>query len=146
VIAATAIAAMTIAANASAQPANHEHSPPQDQHPQDQHPHDQHEHDQHEHEQPPNQQPDQPEHDMAMEHGAMATTLDIPDTRDASGTSWQPDSTPMFMWHWMTGGWSLGLHTNVFAGVGCPVTVKPARGTARCEQFPVPLDRRQSRQ
>jgi hypothetical protein len=46
----------------------------------------------------------------------MATTLGIPETRDASGTSWQPDSTPMFMWHWMTGGWSLGLHTNVFAG------------------------------
>jgi hypothetical protein len=22
----------------------------------------------------------------------------------------------MFMRHWMTGGWSLGLHTNVFAG------------------------------
>ena len=106
VIAATAIAAMTMAANASAQPTNREH----------QHQPDQHQPDQHEHEQPPNQQHDQPEHDMAMEHGAMSTTLGIPETRDASGTSWQPDLTPMFMWHWMTGGWSLGLHANVFAG------------------------------
>jgi len=111
VIAAIAIAAMTMAANASAQPTNDEH-----QHSQDQHPPGQHEQDQHEHEQRPNQQHDQPEHDMAMEHDAMSTTLGIPETRDASGTSWQPDSTPMFMWHWMTGGWSLGLHTNVFAG------------------------------
>jgi hypothetical protein len=51
-----------------------------------------------------------------MEHGMMPTPLDIAESRDASGTSWQPDSTPMFMWHWMTRGWSLGLHTNVFAG------------------------------
>jgi hypothetical protein len=51
-----------------------------------------------------------------MEHAAMATPLDIPETRDASGTSWQPESTPMFMWHAMMDGWALGLHTNVFAG------------------------------
>src|SRR5262245_47158731 len=58
------------------------------------------------------------EHEHAMpamgEHGD--TPLGIPETRDASGTAWQPDSTPMFMWHWMTGGWSVGLHTNVFGG------------------------------
>ena len=46
----------------------------------------------------------------------MTTPLGIPEARDASGTSWQPDSTPMFMWHWMTGDWSLALHGNVFAG------------------------------
>lgn len=51
----------------------------------------------------------------AMDHGTAAP-LGIPETREASGTSWQPDSTPMFMWHWRTGDWSLGLHTNVFAG------------------------------
>jgi hypothetical protein len=56
------------------------------------------------------------DHDMAAMHGAGAP-LGIPDTRDASGTSWQPDSTPMFMWHWMAGGWTLGLHTSVFAGL-----------------------------
>lgn len=61
-------------------------------------------------------QPMEHEHPMpAMgEHGD--TPLGIPETRDASGTAWQPDSTPMFMWHWMTGGWSVGLHTNVFGG------------------------------
>jgi hypothetical protein len=57
------------------------------------------------------------EHEMApMEHGQASSPLGIAETRAASGTSWQPDSTPMFMWHWMTGGWTLGLHTSVFAG------------------------------
>lgn len=51
-----------------------------------------------------------------MEHGPRKPPLGIPETRDASGTSWQPDSTPMFMWHAMAGGWSLDLHANVFAG------------------------------
>ncbi|HEU0036139.1 MAG TPA: hypothetical protein VFQ53_36250 [Kofleriaceae bacterium] len=55
------------------------------------------------------------EHEMPM--GEMPDTpLGISEMRDASGTSWQPDSTPMFMWHWKTAGWSVGLHTNVFAG------------------------------
>ena len=57
--------------------------------------------------------------DDSKEHAAMPsmpTPLDIPETRDASGTSWQPDVTPMFMWHAMLGGWSLGAHANVFAG------------------------------
>jgi hypothetical protein len=50
------------------------------------------------------------EHEMSpTETGTMTTPLGIPETRDASGTSWQPESTPMFMWHWMTGGWSLAL-------------------------------------
>jgi hypothetical protein len=58
---------------------------------------------------------------MEHAHGAempaaTSTPLGIPETRDASGTSWQPESTPMFMWHAIGRGWSLGLHTNVFAG------------------------------
>ncbi len=56
------------------------------------------------------------EGEREMEHGAMKTPLDVPETREASGTSWQPESTPMFMWHTMARGWSIGLHTNVFAG------------------------------
>jgi len=80
------IAASVVSGTAAAQPMQHDH-----------------EHMDHEH--------------MDMhEHAAMATPLGIADTRDASGTSWQPDSTPMFMWHWMTGGWSLALHENLFAG------------------------------
>ena len=51
-----------------------------------------------------------------MEHEMMTTPLGIPETREASGTSWQPESTPMFMWHAMMGGWALGFHTSVFAG------------------------------
>lgn len=65
-------------------------------------------------------QPAEPDHEHTMspgmDHGPARTGLAIPEMRDASGTAWQPDSTPMFMWHWMTGGWSLGLHTNIFAG------------------------------
>jgi hypothetical protein len=50
-------------------------------------------------------------------HQAMEPTpLGIEDTRNASGTAWQPDSTPMFMWHTRAGGWQLGLHTNSFFG------------------------------
>src|SRR5439155_19084467 len=44
------------------------------------------------------------------------TPLGIDEARDASGTGWQPDSTPMFMWHAMARGWTLGLHTNTFVG------------------------------
>ena len=56
--------------------------------------------------------------DAGMEAGMamMPTPLDIEETREASGTAWQPDSTPMFMWHAMTHGWMLGLHTNSFVG------------------------------
>jgi hypothetical protein len=42
--------------------------------------------------------------------------LGIEESRDASGTSWQPESTPMFMWHAKAAGWMLGLHTSSFAG------------------------------
>jgi hypothetical protein len=72
-------------------------------------------HDQHEHAMPAEREPEMgPE--MDMERGAARTPLGIAETREASGTSWQPESTPMFMWHAMARGWSLGLHTNVFAG------------------------------
>lgn len=40
----------------------------------------------------------------------------IPMSRDASGTAWQPDDTPMYGHHLMTGDWSLMAHYNVFAG------------------------------
>lgn len=44
------------------------------------------------------------------------TPLGIENARDASGTAWQPDSTPMFMWHARAGNWHLALHTNSFVG------------------------------
>jgi hypothetical protein len=61
----------------------------------------------------------QPAMDDAMgeEHASTDTApLGIDDTRDASGTAWQPESTPMFMWHARSGDWRLGLHTNSFFG------------------------------
>ena len=48
--------------------------------------------------------------------GMERTPLGIEEMRSASGTSWQPDSTPMFMWHARSGDWRLGLHTNSFFG------------------------------
>jgi hypothetical protein len=54
---------------------------------------------------------------MGEAHQSMTPTLlGIEETREASGTSWQPESTPMFMWHATAGGWMLGLHTNTFVG------------------------------
>ncbi|CAN5917850.1 hypothetical protein BH11MYX2_BH11MYX2_04700 [soil metagenome] len=49
-------------------------------------------------------------------HSMEPTPLGIEESRDASGTSWQPESTPMFMWHAKAGGWVLGLHTSSFVG------------------------------
>ena len=63
--------------------------------------------------------------DEAMEeaHESMPSTpLGIEETRDASGTSWQPESTPMFMWHAKAGAWTLGLHTNSFVGYDSKAT------------------------
>ncbi|HET7504931.1 MAG TPA: hypothetical protein VFK02_28100 [Kofleriaceae bacterium] len=55
--------------------------------------------------------------EMHEAHGGMERTpLGIEDTRSASGTSWQPDSTPMFMWHARSGDWRLALHTSSFVG------------------------------
>lgn len=40
--------------------------------------------------------------------------LGVPHTREASGTSWLPDLSPMHALHGEAGGWSLMLHGNVF--------------------------------
>lgn len=61
---------------------------------------------------------------MAAMDGMPAGPLGIDDTRDASGTAWQPDTTPMFMWHVRAGGWSLGLHENIFAGYAHAATTR----------------------
>jgi hypothetical protein len=54
--------------------------------------------------------------------GMERTPLGIDETRSGSGTSWQPDSTPMFMWHARAGDWRLGLHTNSFIGYDSTAT------------------------
>lgn len=53
---------------------------------------------------------------MGMNMG-MSAPLGIPDSRTASGTSWQPDSTPSYGAHLMPGGgWTLMAHALVFGG------------------------------
>ena len=49
---------------------------------------------------------------MSMESGPLG----LPESRAASGTSWQPDSTPMHGVHFGHGSWMMMAHTNVFAG------------------------------
>jgi hypothetical protein len=50
-------------------------------------------------------------------HGPMFEgALGIPDSRNASGTAWQPDSTPMNAVHFMTQDWMLMVHGLLFAG------------------------------
>ena len=60
--------------------------------------------------QPASPPPAEPE--PVHEHGATAPTL-FP-SRDASGTAWLPDSTPMFGFHQQRGLWEVMLHGNAF--------------------------------
>jgi hypothetical protein len=47
---------------------------------------------------------------------AMESPLGVPESREASGTSWQPDSTPMHALHFMVDDWMVMAHGNVFVG------------------------------
>lgn len=46
----------------------------------------------------------------------MTGPLGLPHSREASGTSWQPDSTPMRAVHFMEGDWMFMAHGAAFAG------------------------------
>jgi hypothetical protein len=70
----------------------------------------------HEHPAAPPSSSEQPEHHHHEEGMAMTGPLGIPETRNASGTSWQPDSTPMHGVHFMKGAWGIMVHANAFAG------------------------------
>jgi hypothetical protein len=61
---------------------------------------------QHEHPQPAPDAGTQHQH----QHGASS----LFSTRDASGTSWLPDVTPMYGFHGQLAGWEVMLHGNVF--------------------------------
>jgi hypothetical protein len=52
-----------------------------------------------------------------MDHGAGPAMgiLGSPMAREASGTSWQPDTTPVFGWHFATGGFRWMVHGLAFA-------------------------------
>jgi hypothetical protein len=54
------------------------------------------------------------EGERAGMHGRMASTAGIPDTQEASGTSWQPSVAPHYAFHSPSGRWSLMTHYNVF--------------------------------
>jgi hypothetical protein len=56
------------------------------------------------------------EHEHHGMHGT-STTWGAMDARNASGTSWQPRSTPEAMVHRMAGGWMFMLHGNAFAAL-----------------------------
>lgn len=53
---------------------------------------------------------------MGMAPKAMTSALfpGLPMSREASGTSWQPDSSPVFAWHAEAGKWSLMFHGGAF--------------------------------
>jgi hypothetical protein len=47
---------------------------------------------------------------MAGMEDRMAGVLGIPHTRLGSGTSWQPQSSPHYGWHFVRGSWTLMIH------------------------------------
>ena len=56
------------------------------------------------------------QHAMHMEMPAMTSALfpGLPMARESSGTSWQPDASPVFAWHVPAGSWSLMIHGGIF--------------------------------
>ena len=52
-----------------------------------------------------------------MDHGTMshAYSRNLPMSRNGSGTSWQPDQTPMYMWMQHKGPWMLMYHAGAYA-------------------------------
>lgn len=51
---------------------------------------------------------------MYMESMPSAFSRNLPMERNGSGTSWHPDNSPMYMYMWMPGKWSLMLHYGIF--------------------------------
>ncbi len=50
------------------------------------------------------------------ELASQAQPLVLPHAREGSGTSWMPDSSPVYAHHFSAGDWMLMLHYSVFAG------------------------------
>ncbi|HYU77905.1 MAG TPA: hypothetical protein VEK56_02910 [Vicinamibacterales bacterium] len=65
----------------------------------------------HQHPMEPKQQPAEGHEAMPIE---MTGPLGISMARDGSGTSWLPDTTPMYAIHRQAGEWNLMLHGNLF--------------------------------
>ncbi|TRZ89441.1 hypothetical protein D4R89_06080, partial [bacterium] len=56
------------------------------------------------------------QHAEHMKMGPMTSALypGLPIAREGSGTSWQPDSSPVFAWHAPAGSWALMVHGGAF--------------------------------
>src|SRR5438477_11781618 len=54
-------------------------------------------------------------HEME-EMAAEPAPISLPHSREGSGTSWMPDSSPMYAHHFIAGGWMLMLHYAVALG------------------------------
>src|SRR5919201_424234 len=80
----------------------------------------------HEHHQEPRQEDDQEQTEKEHEHAKHANAeevprdvsgaLTLPHGREGSGTSWLPDSSPVFAHHFIAGDWMLMLHYSAVAG------------------------------
>lgn len=80
---------------------------------------------QHEHTPAPEEHGEHTEH--AEHDAAMRGLLEIPRSRQGSGTAWIPDSSPMYGWHVPLGpAWSAMLHGNLFAGLDAQGTDRGA--------------------
>lgn len=58
---------------------------------------------------------------------AHSTLLGLAASREASGTSWQPETTPHAAFHMMASGWTLMLHGTLFAGYDDQGSTRGAR-------------------
>ena len=72
-----------------------------------------HEHEQHEGHRPGAERQEGRPH---PEHPMQNLPLGLSPSREASGTSWEPDSTPMNGMHFMEDDWTFMVHGNVFIG------------------------------
>src|SRR5215216_355583 len=60
------------------------------------------------------EQPQQPAAEAAEDHEGHDMQMGMQMSREASGTSWLPDNTPMYALHRRRGPWQLMAHENAF--------------------------------
>lgn len=63
---------------------------------------------------PPQHEHPQPTPDAGTQHEHQHAASTLFSTRDASGTAWLPDVTPMYGFHGQLAGWEVMLHGNLF--------------------------------
>jgi hypothetical protein len=74
--------------------------------------------------------------DTSMTH---AFSLNLPMSRNSSGTAWQPDATPMYGYMKMTKKWNLMFHGSIFLRYNHQdITNKGVRGDSLTDRFDAP--------